>query len=77
MQVVGASVDSHFSHLAWTQTPRNKGGVGGISFPMLSDLTKQVCARAAAWLLPLLCSIEAGRGFGWHLHAALENWTGA
>jgi peroxiredoxin (alkyl hydroperoxide reductase subunit C) len=42
VEVVGASVDSHFSHLAWTQTPRNKGGVGGISFPMLSDLTKQI-----------------------------------
>lgn len=40
--VVGCSVDSHFSHLAWVNTPRNKGGLGGCSYPLLSDLTKQV-----------------------------------
>lgn len=42
VEVIGISVDSHFSHLAWTNTPRNKGGVGPISFPMVSDLTKQI-----------------------------------
>lgn len=42
LQVIGCSVDSHFSHLAWVNTPRNKGGLGGCSYPLLSDLTKQV-----------------------------------
>jgi len=40
-EVVGCSVDSHFSHLAWVNTPRNKGGLGGCSYPLLADLTKQ------------------------------------
>jgi hypothetical protein len=29
-------VDSVFSHLAWIQTPRNKGGLGGLSYPLLA-----------------------------------------
>ncbi|XP_017490661.1 PREDICTED: peroxiredoxin-2-like [Rhagoletis zephyria] len=41
-EVVAVSVDSHFSHLAWTNTPRKQGGLGDIKFPILSDLTKQV-----------------------------------
>jgi peroxiredoxin (alkyl hydroperoxide reductase subunit C) len=41
-KVVGCSVDSHFSHLAWVNTPRNKGGLGGTGYPLLADLTKSV-----------------------------------
>tara|TARA_R110000868_G_scaffold83454_1_gene235535 strand:+ start:2459 stop:3064 length:606 start_codon:yes stop_codon:yes gene_type:complete len=41
-EVIGCSVDSAFSHLAWTQQPRNKGGLGEIKYPLLADLTKQV-----------------------------------
>jgi len=41
-EVLACSVDSHFSHLAWTQQPRNKGGLGKMNIPILSDLTKQV-----------------------------------
>ncbi len=31
-----------FSHLAWVNTPRNKGGLGGISFPLVADVTKSI-----------------------------------
>jgi len=41
-EVVGASVDSHFTHLAWINTPRKVGGLGHLHIPLLSDLTKQV-----------------------------------
>lgn len=41
-EVVGVSVDSHFSHLAWCNTPRKDGGLGGINYPLLADLTKKV-----------------------------------
>ncbi|XP_028323593.1 thioredoxin-dependent peroxide reductase, mitochondrial [Gouania willdenowi] len=41
-EVVGVSVDSHFTHLAWTNTPRKIGGLGKIHIPLLSDLTKQI-----------------------------------
>ncbi|HOS63958.1 MAG TPA: peroxiredoxin, partial [Candidatus Latescibacteria bacterium] len=36
------SVDSKYSHLAWIETPRNKGGLGDIAYPLVSDITKQV-----------------------------------
>jgi peroxiredoxin (alkyl hydroperoxide reductase subunit C) len=41
-EIVGVSVDSHFSHLAWTNLPRKQGGIGQIKYPLLSDLTKKV-----------------------------------
>uniref|UniRef100_UPI0037E752B7 thioredoxin-dependent peroxide reductase, mitochondrial n=1 Tax=Semicossyphus pulcher TaxID=241346 RepID=UPI0037E752B7 len=41
-EVVGVSVDSHFTHLAWINTPRKTGGLGNIHIPLLSDLNKQI-----------------------------------
>jgi peroxiredoxin 2/4 len=40
--ILGFSVDSVYSHLAWCNTPRNQGGLGKINFPLCSDLTKQI-----------------------------------
>lgn len=42
VQVVGASVDSHFSHLAWRNTPRKQGGIGEIKYPLVADLSKSI-----------------------------------
>ena len=41
-EVIGVSVDSHFTHLAWKNTPREKGGIGNVQFPIVSDLTKEI-----------------------------------
>jgi peroxiredoxin 2/4 len=41
-EVVGVSVDSQFSHLAWKKTPVNEGGIGDIGYPLVADLTKQI-----------------------------------
>lgn len=41
-KVIGISVDSHFSHLAWKNTPVNKGGIGQVSFPLVADITKSI-----------------------------------
>lgn len=41
-EVVGSSVDSHFTHLSWIETPRSKGGLGDLTYPLIADLTKQV-----------------------------------
>ncbi|MCK5799447.1 MAG: peroxiredoxin [Deltaproteobacteria bacterium] len=41
-QVVSVSVDSQFTHLAWKNTPRNKGGIGNVRFPMVADLDKSI-----------------------------------
>lgn len=40
--VVGCSIDSHFSHLAWLQTPKNKGGIQGVTYPIISDINKNI-----------------------------------
>lgn len=40
-KVIGASIDSHYTHLAWLNTPREKGGLGKIDYPLLSDLNKE------------------------------------
>lgn len=41
-EVMAASVDSEFSHLAWTQQSRQLGGLGSIRLPLLSDMTKEL-----------------------------------
>ncbi len=41
-QVIGCSVDSCFSHAAWLATPKAKGGIQGIAYPIVSDLTKTI-----------------------------------
>ena len=43
-EVVGVSIDSQFSHLAWIQMPRAKGGLGELKYPLVSDLTKKITA---------------------------------
>ena len=42
-QVLGVSIDSHFSHLAWRNTDRKIGGLGEIKYPLVADLNKQIC----------------------------------
>ena len=41
-EIIACSVDSVFSHLAWTQQDRKDGGLGEISYPILSDLNKRI-----------------------------------
>jgi peroxiredoxin (alkyl hydroperoxide reductase subunit C) len=43
-QLLGCSVDSHFTHLAWRSTPRTKGGLGDIKYPLIADLNKRIAA---------------------------------
>ena len=41
-EVLGVSVDSHFSHLAWRNTDRKNGGLGDIAYPLVADLNKKI-----------------------------------
>lgn len=40
--VVGCSVDSHFSHLKWLQTPLNQGGIEGVTYPLVADQSHMI-----------------------------------
>ncbi len=42
INVIGVSIDSHFSHLAWKNTPVEKGGIGQVQYPLVADLTKSI-----------------------------------
>ena len=42
VQVLGVSIDSHFTHLAWRNTPRNQGGLGQIDYPLIADVKKEI-----------------------------------
>ncbi len=42
VQILGVSVDSHFTHLAWTRSPRNEGGIGKTAYPLIADMNKQI-----------------------------------
>ncbi len=42
VQLLGCSIDSHFTHLAWRNTPRNQGGLGQIRYPLIADLDKKI-----------------------------------
>lgn len=41
-EVLGVSVDSQFSHLAWIQTDRKSGGLGDLAYPLVADLKKEI-----------------------------------
>jgi alkyl hydroperoxide reductase subunit AhpC len=42
VQLLGCSVDSEYTHLAWINTPRKEGGLGGLKYPLVSDITKKI-----------------------------------
>lgn len=42
VEVIGISVDSQFTHLAWKSTPVEKGGLGQVQFPLVADLSKSI-----------------------------------
>lgn len=40
--LVACSVDSHYSHWKWLQTELNQGGIKGVKYPIVSDLSKTI-----------------------------------
>lgn len=44
-EILGISIDSKFSHLAWLQIKRKNAGLGNLKYPLVSDLTKQISSK--------------------------------
>ena len=42
VEVIGVSTDSWFSHLAWLDTPKSKGGIQGVKYPIVADFNKEI-----------------------------------
>jgi len=49
-EVVACSVDSHFTHLAWINSPRKEGGLGPLKIPLLSDITHKISKDYGVYL---------------------------
>jgi len=43
VEVIGVSIDSHFTHNAWRNTPINEGGIGQVGYPLVADITHSIC----------------------------------
>lgn len=43
VEVIGVSIDSHFSHNAWRNTPVDKGGIGPVKYTLAADMTHDIC----------------------------------
>ena len=43
VEVIGVSIDSHFSHNAWRNTPINKGGIGQVGYTLVADMKHEIC----------------------------------
>lgn len=49
-EVIACSIDSHFTHLAWINTPRKEGGLGHVNIPLLSDITHRIAKDYGVYL---------------------------
>ncbi|TVZ38184.1 peroxiredoxin (alkyl hydroperoxide reductase subunit C) [Alteromonadaceae bacterium 2753L.S.0a.02] len=43
VEVIGVSIDSHFTHNAWRNTPINDGGIGAVKYTLVADMTHEIC----------------------------------
>lgn len=43
VEVIGVSIDSHFTHNAWRNTPVNNGGIGAVGYTLVADMTHAIC----------------------------------
>jgi peroxiredoxin (alkyl hydroperoxide reductase subunit C) len=43
VEVIGVSIDSQFTHLAWKNTPVNNGGIGQVRYPLIADVKHEIC----------------------------------
>ncbi len=41
-EVIGCSIDTKFSHLAWLKTSKDEGGIEGVSYPVVSDVHRSI-----------------------------------
>lgn len=43
VQVLGCSIDSQFTHVAWRNTPIDEGGIGQVKYPLIADVKHEIC----------------------------------
>ncbi|TRO81210.1 peroxiredoxin [Trichloromonas acetexigens] len=43
VQVIGCSIDSQYTHVAWRNTPVSEGGIGPVAYPLVADVKHEIC----------------------------------
>ena len=43
VEIIGVSIDSQYTHLAWKNTPVNNGGIGQVRYPLVADIKHEIC----------------------------------
>jgi peroxiredoxin (alkyl hydroperoxide reductase subunit C) len=43
VQVIGCSIDSQFTHIAWRNTAVDEGGIGAVAYPLVADVKHEIC----------------------------------
>ena len=43
VEVIGVSIDSHFTHNAWRNTPVDQGGIGQVQYTLVADVKHSIC----------------------------------
>ncbi|ODM92789.1 Peroxiredoxin-4 [Orchesella cincta] len=66
-EVIACSVDSHYTHLAWINTPRKEGGLGPLMIPLLSDLTHTISKDYGVYLRTLVILLGNVKVLTWKL----------
>ncbi len=60
-ELLGVSVDSHFTHLAYKNTAVDKGGIGKIQYPLIADISKNIARNYGVldmWMRPFAFSMR-------------------
>uniref|UniRef100_F6QUI0 Peroxiredoxin-2 n=1 Tax=Monodelphis domestica TaxID=13616 RepID=F6QUI0_MONDO len=65
-EVLGVSVDSQFTHLAWINTPRKEGGLGPLKIPLLADVTRNLARDYGV--------LKEDEGIAYSMPCRLEAW---
>ena len=49
VEVIGVSIDSHFTHNAWRNTPVNDGGIGPVKYTLAADMNHGIAQSYDVW----------------------------
>ncbi|XP_078447631.1 2-Cys peroxiredoxin BAS1, chloroplastic-like, partial [Wolffia australiana] len=69
-EILGVSIDSVFSHLAWVQTDRKSDGLRDLNYPLVSDVTKSI-SNAFGVLIPSQADVERFEPFEFRNHTPM------
>ena len=59
VEVVGVSIDSHYTHNAWRNTAINDGGIGAVKYPLVADVSHKICQAYGVESIDIAVALRA------------------